>query len=818
MRYNVVEQLKKVVAGQMPVSLSKVKVKHLPPAVVVLIGGLSCTDENNAVGPNGAEFTIESVTLSPSDTTLFVGETQRFTAEVSGTGNYDSSVTWTAKAGTIDSTGLYTAPDSAVLDSILATSIADSTKFGAGIVAVTTGIEVVVSPDSASLQAIGDTVRFTAQARDANGDLVADATFTWSSSDTTVAAVDNSGLVTAVEIGIAWINATEAGGASARAQVRVGPAPRAITWQQTNGPYNASVGALAWTPDGYVVAGTNTGVFRSSDNSNTWSRGGLVAHIRSLTVARDGVIYAAAWYTPGMPSGVGGVHRSVDNGGHWEDLGIGVEANEVAVNSRGHIFVGSLNGIDRSVDGGTTWIRSNAGLTNRSVTDSTVVYAVYSVCIGLDDVIFAGTLAGGVYRSPDDGATWSHVGLASKTVRACAVTPDGSVLVGDRGGTGVYRSVDNGDTWQPVNAGLTNGSVRRFEVSSSGYVFVGTRDGVFRSSDGGMTWTAANSGIRNMWAQGLATNDRGDLFAGVLRIGVYRSSNNGDAWEQVNTGLTGVVRALAAYGDDLVFAGSGNRMFVSSDRGDNWLPRSAGLPTDPNAEISAISTNSKGHIFAGTLSRGVFRSIDGGMAWTQKSIGLEDGRVEFLAVGPNDHVFAGTWGGVFRSLDDGENWERTGFPRIQVRSLAINAQGDIFVGTLSGLYRSTDDGDSWEHLDFPSVEVRALVTVPQELVVAGTYARGIYRSNDNGDSWVETASGFLVSSLATDSAGGLYVGTYGSGVYASVDRGRTWHEANNGLTNLWIESLVTGWTGYLVAGTRGGGVFRTFTTVLSERR
>lgn len=808
MKYNVVGQLKKVVAGRMPASLSKVKVKHLPIAVVVLIGGLSCTDENNAVGPNGAKFTIESVTLSPSDTTLFVGETQRFTAEVSGTGNYDSSVTWTAKAGTIDSTGLYTAPDSAVLDSILATSIADSTKSGAGIVAVTTGIEVVVSPDSASLQAIGDTVRFSAQAQDANGDPVADAAFVWSSSDPTVATVDNSGLVTAVDIGTAWINATEAGGASDRAQVRVvGPAPRTITWQQTNGPHNASVEALAWTPDGYLLAGTNHAVFRSSDNGNTWSLSDLLhSYIRSLTVAPDGFIYAASW---SGSAGVNGAHRSADNGGHWEDLGLRVEANEVAVNSKGHIFVGSLNGIDRSVDGGANWTRSNVGLTNSSV---------YSVCIGPDDAIFAGTLGGGVYRSQDDGATWSHVGLAGKTVRACAVTPDGSILVGDRGGTGVYRSVDNGDTWQPVNAGLTNGSVRRFEVSSTGYVFVGTRDGVFRSLDGGMTWTAANSGIRNMWAQGLATNARGDVFAGVVRIGVYRSSNNGDAWEQVNAGLTGVVRALAAYGDASVFAGSGNRMFVSSDRGDNWLPRSAGLSTDPNPEIKAIATNSKGHIFAGTLSRGVFRSIDGGMAWTLKSIGLEDPFVQLLAVAPNDHVFAGTWHGVFRSLDDGEHWERTSFPAIEVRSLTINAQGDIFAGTLSGLYRSIDNGASWVHLDFPFVEVRALVTMPQGLVVAGTYARGIYRSTDNGDSWIKTDFHLVLSSLATDSAGGLYVGTYGSGIYASVDRGITWHQANRGLTNLWIESLATGWTGYLVAGTRGGGVFRTFTTVLSERR
>ncbi len=664
---------------------------------------------------------------------------------------------------------------------------------------------VQVTPNGASLTEIGMTLQFQAVAKDSYGHDISSVTFTWSSSDTMVATVDSRGLATAVGIGTAWIKATESGGASDQAQVRVFP----ITWQQTNGPYNASVEALAWTPDGYVLAGTNRAVFQSSDNGNTWFQCDLFSGIRSLTVARDGFIYAAScpFATVYGPSG-NGVHRSADNGGHWEDLGLQVSANEVAVNSKNHIIVGSPNGIDRSVDDGTTWIRSNFGLTNTWV---------YSVCIGLDDVIFAGTDGGGVYRSLDDGATWSYVGLDGKFVRACAVIPDGSVLVGDRDGTGVYRSVDNGDTWQPVNTGLTNGSVRRIEVSSTGYVFVGTRDGVFRSLDGGMTWIAANLGIRNMWVQGLATNDRGDVFAGVLRIGVYRSSDNGDTWEQVNTGLKGIVRALAAYGDDLVFAGSGNRMFVSSDRGDNWLPRSSGLPTDPNPWITAIAINSKGYIFAGTLSYGVFRSVDGGSTWTPSwgsCPGFVDCSIECLAVGPNDIVFAGTRDGAFRSLDDGEHWEQTSLPRIEVKSLAINEQGDVFVGTLSGIYRSIDDGTIWEQLDFPSFEVRALVTLPQGLVFAGTYLRGIYRSTDNGDSWIETVFGFPVNCLASDTAGRLYVGTFGMGVYVSFDQGITWLEANGGLTSQWIESLITGWGGYLVAGTCGGGVFRVSTSML----
>ncbi|MBI1754191.1 MAG: hypothetical protein HY014_10940, partial [Acidobacteria bacterium] len=56
--------------------------------------------------------TITGVTISPVSLTLTGGSQKQFTAVVSGTGSYNTSVTWTAQYGSIDSTGLYTAPAS----------------------------------------------------------------------------------------------------------------------------------------------------------------------------------------------------------------------------------------------------------------------------------------------------------------------------------------------------------------------------------------------------------------------------------------------------------------------------------------------------------------------------------------------------------------------------------------------------------------------------------------------------------------------------------------------------------------------------------
>lgn len=66
---------------------------------------------------------------------------------------------------------------------------------------------VVTSPASANLQ-VGATQQLSASARDASGNAISGKTFTWSSSNTAIATVSSSGLVTAVAAGTVTIKAT----------------------------------------------------------------------------------------------------------------------------------------------------------------------------------------------------------------------------------------------------------------------------------------------------------------------------------------------------------------------------------------------------------------------------------------------------------------------------------------------------------------------------------------------------------------------------------------------------------------------------------
>jgi hypothetical protein len=81
--------------------------------------------------------TVTSVSASCAASTVMVGQTLQCYANVAGTGNFNTSVTWSTSAGTISSSGLLTAPDTAGAITVTATSAADPSKHGTATVTAT---------------------------------------------------------------------------------------------------------------------------------------------------------------------------------------------------------------------------------------------------------------------------------------------------------------------------------------------------------------------------------------------------------------------------------------------------------------------------------------------------------------------------------------------------------------------------------------------------------------------------------------------------------------------------------------------------------
>jgi RHS repeat-associated protein len=136
-----------------------------------------------------------SVAVTPSNVALYAAQTEQFAANVTGASN--TAVTWTispAGVGSVDSTGLYTAPSSITSQqtvTVTATSQADSTKSASAAVTLEPPVVVSVSPATATL-AGGQTQQFAATVMNSGNTAV-----TWTINPAGTGTVSAAGLYTA---------------------------------------------------------------------------------------------------------------------------------------------------------------------------------------------------------------------------------------------------------------------------------------------------------------------------------------------------------------------------------------------------------------------------------------------------------------------------------------------------------------------------------------------------------------------------------------------------------------------------------------------
>ncbi|HZD46067.1 MAG TPA: alkaline phosphatase family protein, partial [Acidobacteriaceae bacterium] len=89
-----------------------------------------------AVSVQTSSSTITSVSVACNPATVSVNATSQCNATVKGSGNFGSAVTWSASLGSINSTGLFTAPAAAGAATITATSVQDASKSGTASITV----------------------------------------------------------------------------------------------------------------------------------------------------------------------------------------------------------------------------------------------------------------------------------------------------------------------------------------------------------------------------------------------------------------------------------------------------------------------------------------------------------------------------------------------------------------------------------------------------------------------------------------------------------------------------------------------------------
>ncbi len=199
------------------------------------------TDTEDATASTTTETGTAETTLTMSQSTLGIltGATAQLSTVVNNAAT-GSELTWTSSnpaVASVDQTGLVsaltagTAYVTATLGTLTATCTVTVTN------SEVTATSVSVSPTSASLTSAGQTRQLTAAVLPSNATNV---TYTWKSSNTSVATVSQSGVVTAVANGTTTITLTTNGGLTATATIVVSITTTTTTTTTTTYTVNSS--------------------------------------------------------------------------------------------------------------------------------------------------------------------------------------------------------------------------------------------------------------------------------------------------------------------------------------------------------------------------------------------------------------------------------------------------------------------------------------------------------------------------------------------------------------------------------------------------
>jgi photosystem II stability/assembly factor-like uncharacterized protein len=334
------------------------------------------------------------------------------------------------------------------------------------------------------------------------------------------------------------------------------------------------------------------------------------------------------------------------------------------------------------------------------------------------NIVYAGTTAGGLWRTTDAGANWTNLSpdLPSAGISGIVIDPVNTntiyLLSGDgdsdfggfvddfgymRLSTGVLKSTNGGANWTKTGdfPGADYSTLTGYRLimhpSNNNILYACTSQGIWATSNGGTTWGLNIGGGRffNMeFKPGsdnlcYATNSEPDFSRSYF----LRSTNSGLIWDtvnsvtpQINNPTKRVELAVAASNPDRVYLLAGG---VPGAAGNPGLNRFKGLLLSDNEGLSFnLQTNTPN----------ILGRINTGIDTAEQS--NYDLAVAVSNTNSNTLVTGGIQ--VWNSTNSGNNFSFRGNLHDDVHDLGYHPAGNkLWAATDGGVYSSTDHGANW---------------------------------------------------------------------------------------------------------------------------
>ncbi|MBK8986884.1 MAG: hypothetical protein IPM39_12550 [Chloroflexi bacterium] len=492
------------------------------------------------------------------------------------------------------------------------------------------------------------------------------------------------------------------------------------------GLLNEWIAAVIYSPDyandQTIIISSLNGIWRSGDGGDTWTQV-HAEYISNLAISPDYANDQTFW------GGSDFLHIFQDGGATWISHPVG-EADYVlslAVSpdyaNDQTLFAGTDIGLYWSDNGGLDWtaVPEYAGLTISRLAISPQWPAHPVLLVGTPQGVYrllTADLANGVIKEASQG-------LAVMSATTLALAPDESLLLAGTQNHGIFSSLDRGENWQVLGSQWGGGYYSTVALAiSPAYaddqtIFAATASGqgigasISRTQDGGENWVGVhNTDYIKHLAISPAYADDGVVFTaagGYLRY----STDQGDNWSQMgswNPSAQGAAQQIALSpgypGDGRLLVGSSNGFWFSNDNGGHWTQATSGLVGNRTVGALAVSPNfsADGTLLAVTtwsemipvytFHQAIFRSGNGGVAWTPVMAGIADNEMlQDVAFSSNfaadQTAYALTDRALYRSRDGGLSWALVGAPpdAPALGRVQVDSAGSVYISSSAGVWR-----------------------------------------------------------------------------------------------------------------------------------
>ncbi|HEX2955925.1 MAG TPA: hypothetical protein VHO70_03805 [Chitinispirillaceae bacterium] len=268
-----------------------------------------------------------------------------------------------------------------------------------------------------------------------------------------------------------------------------------------------------------VFAGTECGLFKSTDGCKTWTRAGAIdSNLKIIAIERNENVFFAGTDT-------GGIYYSDDDGITWRRTNAFDSTLCMAVTDS-FILAGTTRGLQkcRIDDSVWTWVDVHE-----------IPGSIWSVAVK-DSLVVAGGTQSDIYYSNDYGKKWNAIdnaGLPSSKVTSITLCRKTIFLT--MSSDGIYCSANVGMNWTKISKSAASLYSDMITIDST--VFIATNEGVYATTTSGVTWKSVSSGLGNKQIYTFFSSGS-DLYAGSEHDGIWYCPASGfDVPVQKNVSL-----------------------------------------------------------------------------------------------------------------------------------------------------------------------------------------------------------------------------------------------------------------------------------------